>query len=1118
MTNPDIYRCLRDAVENRSVNVPDTVTDTTSGSFIAKRIIAAIWSKPEEKTTRDTLLLEYHKMRLEVINASKGLLEQRQSQPATAQSDEPSSSSPSLGGPSTQSVPGEEAYTRAARTLGVLDDEERQALRSQEDRQALQSERADQSSSDEDDDENNNNERTQTTAQGQPAVPGTNNKTLQQTDTPIRAGGATPSIPLTIPLFHPDHRTPRGRRSSAVFAPDRYVTRRARSLSRPRPAAHSRPIHASDHTPTAEAGSNVFDSRSPGEELDSDQVFLQLMRMMVDQNKVQHEIHREVQRQNNALIERLAQSASISPHDSRLAAGVYHDRHDSGDYDKQKETVRKARKAFSSHFASKLFSGRFGDDWNRHCDDFVQYCGEWDIPEHKYADYLRETVRGDALNYITGLRKSDPSMPWSRMSAQIADRYANVNRQKEVSDRLHSLRYADFDTPGEDPATTLERIIDYVDKHTPIALPSDQTDAAKARFLSNATRGQTWALHAEGRISSSATYERTAQALATSIRDLAEHEESRSLQRKNKKGANHRELLYKTLGRGNDTAIKEDEEPDDYVVERSGSEQFLTALETFFGSSRFGRDPRDLKRNNHNSGVNTTRQSGKYNTDKRQQNAANRVGCFNCGRTSCSVATCPKPRDANRIAENLSRWRRLRKIEREAKVNLSMVNQVCFCPSEALEVLSAATYLEKDDATNDTVTEEDPKEEFQAIQEELHASAMDHQASQKDDEKSFPWLDDPDDSASMHFIREQPVIQHRLPRDASVLSTSNTTAATVTGHRRCYDGEFAGACLDTGAQRSVCGLAQAESYARNHPGSLTLKPRSLRFRFGHHVIQSMGKVNIRIPQGNNSHLSLSIHVVNLDIPLIIGLDVLKSYHLLINYLANQLEFPSTGTTMPLVYKRGHIFLEWDHQSILFTKAELTRLHLHFMHPAADRLFQLIKRASTHSATHSVKQLIENITSACRTCQEFKSRPIRFRASIPPGQLVFNESISIDLLWLENKPALHVIDDHTGFRNAVFLRSKTADDIWSAFVSCWASTYVGFPSRIRSDQESGVSSSLFRDIATANGIQLEFAGVSSHSSMGRIEQAHAPLRRIFRILTESHSNLSPPLRPRYAVKA
>lgn len=70
-TNPDIYRCLREALESRSIHVPELVTDTQSRSFVVKRIIAAVWSTPDEKVLRASLLLEYHNMRKEVVNANK---------------------------------------------------------------------------------------------------------------------------------------------------------------------------------------------------------------------------------------------------------------------------------------------------------------------------------------------------------------------------------------------------------------------------------------------------------------------------------------------------------------------------------------------------------------------------------------------------------------------------------------------------------------------------------------------------------------------------------------------------------------------------------------------------------------------------------------------------------------------------------------------------------------------------------------------------------------------------------------------------------------------------------------------------------------------------------------
>lgn len=171
----------------------------------------------------------------------------------------------------------------------------------------------------------------------------------------------------------------------------------------------------------------------------------------------------------------------------------------------------------------------------------------------------------------------------------------------------------------------------------------------------------------------------------------------------------------------------------------------------------------------------------------------------------------------------------------------------------------------------------------------------------------------------------------------------------------------------------------------------------------------------------HNHLDLHIHVVELDIPFIIDLDILNPHQLIVRYVENQLESMQLGLKLSLTYKRGHVFLYWDVKSVMLKRSELTRLHVHFMHPAADLLLELIRRASPSKVSESVKRILDQITAACKTYCEFKSQPIRFKASIFPDRLVFKQSISIDLLWLDEKPVLHVIDGHTNFRNGLFLR-------------------------------------------------------------------------------------------------
>lgn len=109
----------------------------------------------------------------------------------------------------------------------------------------------------------------------------------------------------------------------------------------------------------------------------------------------------------------------------------------------------------------------------------------------------------------------------------MTEPYNNINRQKETSDRLNSMRFNYFNVEGESPATTIDRITAYIEKMFVLARPVDRTEEAKARFLSNVTRWQIWAYHAKSRIAPNASYDPVIQAFATIIRDRTEFESGR---------------------------------------------------------------------------------------------------------------------------------------------------------------------------------------------------------------------------------------------------------------------------------------------------------------------------------------------------------------------------------------------------------------------------------------------------------------------------------------------------------------------------------------------------------------------------------------------------------------
>lgn len=104
------------------------------------------------------------------------------------------------------------------------------------------------------------------------------------------------------------------------------------------------------------------------------------------------------------------------------------------------------------------------------------------------------------------------------------------------------------------------------------------------------------------------------------------------------------------------------------------------------------------------------------------------------------------------------------------------------------------------------------------------------------------------------------------------------------------------------------------------------------------------------------------------------------------------------------------------------------MHQRFMHPSPGKLFNLIKRAKPEKANAQLLKILQEISIACQACAPYTVPPFRFRTTIPPDEIVFNRELAMDLMYLNKKPVLHVIDTATNFQNAVFIRSKSTEDL------------------------------------------------------------------------------------------
>jgi hypothetical protein len=149
--------------------------------------------------------------------------------------------------------------------------------------------------------------------------------------------------------------------------------------------------------------------------------------------------------------------------------------------------------------------------------------------------------------------------------------------------------------------------------------------------------------------------------------------------------------------------------------------------------------------------------------------------------------------------------------------------------------------------------------------------------------------------------------------------------------------------LDSGAQTSVVGLAQAKAYCRYRGVRFKTKASEKAFRFWTQRQKSLGDLLVRIPLADGSFVPFEMGVVKDDIPMLVGLDVLDRYALTIDNVDNVLDSRINGTKTPLARKLGHVYLEFKPEDrVMFTNTELVKLHRAFVHPSAEKLHRLLK--------------------------------------------------------------------------------------------------------------------------------------------------------------------------------
>jgi hypothetical protein len=222
---------------------------------------------------------------------------------------------------------------------------------------------------------------------------------------------------------------------------------------------------------------------------------------------------------------------------------------------------------------------------------------------------------------------------------------------------------------------------------------------------------------------------------------------------------------------------------------------------------------------------------------------------------------------------------------------------------------------------------------------------------------------------------------------------------------------------------------------------------------------------------------------------------MDSMHLTVTTLQNSFD-SREGWGLPLTRHDGHIYLQWDDIfNVLYSTADLRKLHRQFFHPSADKLFNLFKRARPEEADAETIQCLQDISSTCHPCQMKALKPITFTVGSPKDpDIIFNREVAMDIMYLHGLPVLHIVYMDTHFHAEIFLRSIYTDDVWNAILRSWAHVYGGFPESALDKKGSQLISQRFTELATHFGVQFRYVPIESHNSNGLVERYHDPIRR------------------------
>ena len=339
------------------------------------------------------------------------------------------------------------------------------------------------------------------------------------------------------------------------------------------------------------------------------------------------------------------------------------------------------------------------------------------------------------------------------------------------------------------------------------------------------------------------------------------------------------------------------------------------------------------------------------------------------------------------------------------------------------------------------------------------------------------------------------------------------------------------AVLDSACTSTVSGKSWYNNYvktlSRKGRKKLKITPSSKVFKFGDGEKKPSLK-SVRLPVTiAGMKRTVRVEVVDAEIPLLFSLDTMKKAKMVIDFHTDEaivfgrcvrLGRTSIGHySLPLneiFHQRyvnevnletkdefdGECWISISSEDKDEQKSALIKLHKQMGHLP---ITTLIKQSGNW--VEGMAPIIQKIEENCRTCKIYAKTPAKPVVALSRARK-FNEVLSLDLKFWEEKIILYMIDQWSRLTVGIFIKSKNTSDVLDAIWMHWIAAGYGCPHYIHNDKGGEFQSDQMIELSERLGCKVSStAGYAPHQN-GINERNHAVTDNCLNKIKEDFPNM------------